>query len=354
MMRPWRPLAFAAAFTVIVGAGAASAQTVIVRSAPPGANIELVLNTTSAGSAAANAGGDATIPFDAGLQGAKPEMDAFIFVELCGERRRVLIVERSSQGPPEEADCERRDIPGLFLVRRNSTIVVNIGSANPTVLLVQGRYDLNPSGPGRFWSGTPTGVVLFGGAGLTRFSDAGLVFCGEVSPCERDDSGLGFAAGLGYWFSPYVAVEGSYTRPAKAEANGSGTDFRFNSFLDAYTISAVGKIGVPAGAVRVYGQVGTIYTNATFGTTQTHDDRTVTIDGVEQTIEGGSQNLELKTSGWGWTFGGGVEAWFTRSFGMYAEVSRSGLKGSAADDEEGTMDDSLTAIMLGVRIHLGR
>lgn len=354
MMRPWRPLALAAAFTVIVGVGAASAQTVIVRQAPPGAKIELVLNTTPAGSAAASAAGDATIPFNVGAAATKPEMDAFIFVELCGERRRVLLIERASQGPPEDADCERRDIPGLFLVRRNSTIVVNIGATPPTVLLVQGNYDLNPSGPGRFWGGTPTGLVLFGGGGLTKFRDVGLVFCGEVSPCNTSDNGLGYGGGIAYWFSPYVAAEGSYMKLGKAKADGSGTNFRFDSFLDAVAVTAVGKIGVPAGAVRIYGLVGTIYTNATFGTSQTQDDRTVTIGGVEQTIEGGTQNLELKTAGWGWTFGGGLEAWFTRSFGMYAEVTRSGLKGSASDDQEGTMDDGLTAVMVGARIHLGR
>jgi hypothetical protein len=206
----------------------------------------------------------------------------------------------------------------------------------------------------------PTGLVLFGGGALTRFRDASALACGDISNCSGDDAGLGYTAGLAYWISPFVAVEGSYLRPAKSEANGAGQtgigqNYRFNSFLDAHVVTFGGKIGGPIGSVRLYGQAGGTYHRATFGTAQSFDEVTVVIDGVSRTIEAGTQNFELKTGGWGWVMGGGAEVWLTRSFGFYGEFGRAWLKGSALDDEdEGTMDDAVTTILFGVRIHVGR
>ncbi|MGH8639591.1 MAG: outer membrane beta-barrel protein, partial [Burkholderiales bacterium] len=359
MMKPWRLLAFAAAVNVMVGVGAAAAQTVVVRNAPAGSTVELVLNTASLGSATVDANGDATLPVNLSANLKKMETDALIYVDVCDKVRRVILVERATQPPPLEGGCERREIAGVFLVRQITTLVVNVGTANPTVLLIQGRYSLSPEGPGRFWSGPPTGLVLFGGGSFSKFRDATALACGAITPCERDDSGIGYTAGVGFWISPYLGAEASYLRPAKAEASGNsqtgnGQTFRFNSSLDAHVVTIVGKVGGPIGSVRLYGQAGATYHRATFGTSQSFDEITVVINNVSQTIEGGTQNFELKTAGWGWVFGGGMEAWLTRSFGLYAEAGRTTLKGAALDDEEGSLEDGLTTVMFGARIHIGR
>jgi hypothetical protein len=356
MMKPWRLLALAAAVNVMVGSGAATAQTVIVRNVPAGSTVELVLNTTNLGSATADANGDATLPLSLSANLKKTETDALLFVDVCDKVRRVFVVERASQPPPPDAGCERSEISGIFLVRQVTTLVIGTGSPNPTVLLIQGRYNLGPGGQGTFWTGPPTGVVLFGGGALTKFQDATTLACGEISSCSRDDSGLGYTAGLTYWISPYIGAEASYVRPAKAEASGNGQTsigqaFRFTSSLDTHVVNIVGKIGGPFGSVRLYGQVGATYHRAIFGTSQTFDE--LTVDGTP-TLEAGTQNFELETAGWGWVFGGGMEAWLTRWFGMYGEVNRATLKGSALDDEDGSLDEGLTSVMFGARIHFGR
>ncbi len=354
MMKRWRLLAIAAVLNVIVGVGAAAAQTVIVRNVPAGSTIELVLNAATLGSATADPSGTATLPMDLSAAVNKTETDVFIFVDTCGERRRVLLVERGAPAPPDDAACERREISGVFLIRRVTSLVVNMAGANPTVLLIQGRFSLTPAGPGRFWPSPPTGLVLFGGTGLTRFRDAAALACGDTTPCTSDRSRLPYAVGVTFWMNDFLGAEASYVRPSVEEVNASGETFRFDSFLDAQVLTVVGKVGGPVGPVRIYGQAGGNYHRATSGTTQTFEDIIVSIDEVAQTIEGGTQAFELKTTGWGWTFGGGLEAWVTRHFGVYAEVGRTSLKGSAADEGDGSFDDGLTTVVVGARLRLGR
>ena len=54
MIKGWRPLGLAAVVSLTIGAGVAAAQTVIVTNAAPGSNVDVVLNTAVAGSAAAD------------------------------------------------------------------------------------------------------------------------------------------------------------------------------------------------------------------------------------------------------------------------------------------------------------
>jgi hypothetical protein len=344
-----------AACILVVGTGRAAAQTVIVRGMPAGSPLELVLNSTSVGSAKADENGDATIPLNlfANTTG-KTETDAHVHVEVCADKRRVLVVERGSPTPPLEAGCERRDITGIFLLRRRTTVVVNLAGANPSLLLVQGRYSLTPEGPSAFWPPAPSGFVLSGSAGMAKFRDVLLTACGDVAECEGGGYGLTFGAAATYWISPYVAAEVNYVRPQKVSIRGGEGSFTFNSFLDAHVVSVVGKIGVPARSARIYGQVGGNYHQATFGTSQTMQDVTITIGGVETIVPGGTQNFQQKTAGWGWVFGGGVEVWISRHFATYGEFGRASLKGKALDDEDGEFDDALTSFVVGAKIRLGK
>ena len=353
-MKPWRLLALAAALNVIAGVGVATAQTVIVRNAPPGSTVELVLNSKPIGTAAADSAGDVKLPVNLSTHIGKAEAEAQVAVDVCGETRRVQLFERGQTPPPPVDGCERRDVTGLFSVRRVSSIVVNLSTVNPTVLLIQGSYSLQPPGPGTLWASPRTGLVLFGGAGLSIFRDASAVACGDLAQCSGDDSPIAYTVGADYWISPFLAVEGGYVRPKKITLDGSGEGFRFTGTLDTELVTIAGKVGGPIGPVRLYGKIGTNYHRAVSGTSQTINDKTITIDGVSQTITGGTQTLELKTAGWGWLFGGGMEIWVIRSVGIYAEFNRVALKGSASDDIEGTLDEGLTTLVAGVRLRLGR
>jgi hypothetical protein len=70
--------------------------------------------------------------------------------------------------------------------------------------------------------------------------------------------------------------------------------------------------------------------------------------------ENAIQTYSVETGGWGWVFGGGLEAWFSSSFGIYGEVGRAAIKGPAIDEDvEGLIDDRMTTILFGARIRIG-
>ncbi len=361
MMEPWRALALAAAFNVAVGVGVGTAQTVIVRNAPPGSTIELVLNAATIGSATAAPGGDATLAVNLPAHGGKTETDAYIYVDVCASLRRVLLVERGLQPPARGEACSRKEMAGLFLVRQVTTIVVDVAGPSPMVWLRQGPVPKEWLGQGPERSGaasarrpSPTGLVLFGGGSLMTFRDANVLACGNVANCAGKDSPLAYTAGAAYWFTRFLAAEASYMKPADVTADGSGNNYRFNSFLASRVLTVAGKVGVPIGRVRLYGQAGANYHRATTSATQTIDDSTVTTGDVTTTITGGTQTFELMTAGWGWLFGGGVEAWVKPSFAIYGEVGRARLKGDAVDSGEGGIDDRVTFILFGARVRIGR
>jgi hypothetical protein len=350
--RAWRRFALAAALTFVVSA-TASAQTLIVRGIPAGSTVELVINSSPAGKGTADPSGDAKLPVPLPAHTNKTEIDAHVFAETCGDIRRVYIVERGLQPPVRADDCDRRDITGVFFVRRNSTLVVNMAGASPTMLLVRGSYDLSPGDPSKVVTAKRTGIVLFGAGGISKFSDIEFVACGNVTDCSGNDWRPTFSGGAEMWFTPYLAAHFDYVKPTKVQMQGNGGTFRFTSELDAQVMTFAGKVGIPVGRARIFGQIGSNYHQATFTTRQTNDDVTQTVDGVTQTIPGGTQTFELKTDGWGWTFGGGVEVWLTQRFGIYGEAARARLKGTEADDGQGIFDDRMLTFVAGVRYRIG-
>lgn len=353
--RLWPRFALAAALSVVVS-GVAAAQTLIVRGIPAGSTVELVINSAPAGKATADARGDAKLPVPLPAHANKAEMDAHVYVETCGDTRRVYVVERGLQPPVRADECDRRDITGVFFVRRVNTLVVNMGGTNPTMLLVRGSYNLTPRDPSKIvTTRTMTGLVLFGAGGLSKMSDVEFVACGDVADCSGNGWRPTFTGGAELWFRPYLAAHFDYLKQTKTEVEGNGGTFRFTSDQDTDIYTFAGKIGVPAGRARVFGQVGMNFQRGTFTTNQTNDEvTTTTADGTTLVASGGTQQFTLKTAGWGWTFGGGVEVWLLRRFGIYGEFSRFRLKGDARDDSvEGNLDDHLTAVVAGARIRFG-
>lgn len=361
MMRSWRRLALAAALCLTVGAGAAAAQTVIVMNAPPKAPVEVVLNLAKIASGTTDAGGDATLTFNLQEALRKPEADVSIHVEACGTLRRVYLAERGVQPPAAEAGCDRREIAGLFVLRPVTHMVVDLVSARPAVWVKQGAVPkewllkgADAESLPHTWRPAPVGIVLFGGGGLVSLSEAGSNACGNVTDCTSDATRRAFTAGADWWITRYLAAEASYLKPSPATGEGSGTDFRFDSELDVELFTLAAKLGVPVGPVRIYGKIGAAYHRATWTGSQTMDETTVTVDGETVTIPGGTQTFELKTRGWGLTYGGGLEAWLKPWFALYGEIDRTKVKGPAEGDDTLELKDTAMSFVGGIRIHIGK
>ena len=331
-----RAVAIAAA-TAVFGGGVATAQTVIVRKAPQGSTVEVMVKGAVAGTASVNSGGDAVVSANLFGTAEKAETDAYLFVDVCGSVRRVLIVERGEPVPPRTSDCVRHDLPGLFLVRRVSSLVFDVSTPAPTVLLRQGSYSLKPP---RVWKPAPTGLIVFGGAGLGRFRDASAIGCGAVEGCSGDDSGTALTAGAAFWLAKWLAGEVSYMRPAKSEASATTDTFTFDSVLDAEIVNLSAKIGVPIGPTRIYGNIGTSWHRALNTTTQT----TGTI----------VDTFDVQTEGWGWMWAAGFEAWLASSVAIYGEGGSIGLEGKPVNVPEGGIDERVNFVVGGFRIRLGR
>jgi hypothetical protein len=355
----WRPLALAAAFTVTVVVGAATAQTVVVTKAPPGATVDLGLNTETIGTAVADAAGIATLTVNLAAHGGRKETDARIFVDVCEKARRVTLVETGWQPPAAAVGCARREMFGVFFLRDVTTLVVNAAETTQAVWIKQGPAPPNwlseqPSDESGSISAypLPVGLVLFGGGGLGKFSDAVSVSCGTSVDCNGKDLRLTGRVGADYWFARFLAASISYLKPLNAATAGSGTGFQFTSALSPQIVTVSGKVAIPAGRFRLYAEAGADYSWATLTTIETIDDQTITVNGATETVKGGTQTFELKTGGWGWVIGGGVEVWLKKSLGIYADFGRARLKGTPTGGGEGLLDDSVTYAIAGLRLRL--
>lgn len=324
-----------AAVLHLAGAGAAAAQTVLVKGAAPGERVEVVVNAAPAGTGTVAADGMASVAANipANAAGAL-EMDARLYVDACDKVRRVLIVERNQLPAPAQAGCARSDVGGVYWVRQRSTIVIDVSGPIPDVLLRQGSY--NPNAPVRRLA--PTGLVLFGGGGLAQASQEPLIACGTVSDCAGAGYVGAYSAGATLWITRWLGVEGSYLKPSKMRVEGNGGTYTFTSELDAHVVNLVGKVGVPLGPVRLFGQGGTTYHEAT--------------NTMVQTIGTASQTVETRTDGWSYTFGGGLEAWISSRIALYGEAGSTKLKGKERLAGEIVIDDRLTHFTVGLRVRV--
>ena len=351
-MNPLRLLTVAAALVLTAGSGTLAAQTLYVRRTPVGSTVDLFVNTIKAGSAQADAAGDVRIPIDLQTHLKKNEIDARVYVDTCGENRRVSIAERDLTPLPPEDGCTRQELTGVFLIQRVSSVVVNVGSPVATLLLRQGPYSLRARGPRRQ---APQGLIVFGGGAFTKYTDAIDFGCANVPTCSGDDSGFGYTVGAEYWFGRYISAEGSYLKPSELTIDGSGESFRFNSFLEPHLFTVAGKIGIPIGPIRLYGRAGANYHRAESGTTQHTDEFSSTDEnGVVTVTPATDQTVEAKTSGWGYLFGGGIEAWVAPRFALYGQFDLAGVKGDSDVESQGRIDNRLMIVTAGIRVHLGR
>src|SRR5688572_5898732 len=108
--RGWtRALAIAAALQVMIAVASAAAPTVLVRSAPAGAKMEVVLNGKTVSTATADEAGSASLAVDLASIG-KTETDVYIYVDVCPDNvRRIVLAERGTTALRPE-NCDRRDV----------------------------------------------------------------------------------------------------------------------------------------------------------------------------------------------------------------------------------------------------
>jgi hypothetical protein len=316
---------------------------VVVRNAPPGVNVELLLNDAVVATGTTGPAGDVSLDLKMPEPG---EMDANVYVDVCDKTRRVLVVDRNRRPPPPQAGCERREISGVFLVRRVNTLVVGVGGLQPSMLLIKGTYTPPKPATADGEGGesiprrpAPTGLTLFGGGGFGKFRDAFALACGNVTGCTGRDGGLGYSFGGTYWITRWLGAEAGYLKPRQVTAKGGDT-FKFNSAFDVDVFTVAAKIGIPAGPARIYGLVGENYHQSTLNLTET--------------IAVATQTFAQKTHGWGWLLGGGTEVWVTPKVAIYGELSIAKIKGKAEDKGEGLVDDRLRFIAIGARIRLSR
>lgn len=330
-----RPLALAGVVSAMA-AGTAAAQTVVIRGVPPGSTVEVVQGAAVA-AGTPDQEGDATVT---GSLVDPSDHRVNIFVDVCGTVRRVHLVERDGVAAAPADGCTRSAVPGLFVIRPVSTVVINLAGANPTVLLRQGSFDYRRVQ--RSGVEPAEGLIVFGTAGFTKLHNARAVSCGDIAECPGEDSGFAFGGGLAFWFTQYAGVEASYLKPKQTLFEGAVNNSLFQSTQEPHVLMFVAKLGVPAGPVRIYGQGGATYHRATLVNRQD------SIDDIED-------RFELRTAGWGWTFGGGLEAWVSPSFAFFAEGGRAALKGGGVESGgEGELDERMTFVSAGLRIRLSR
>lgn len=353
-----RLLPLVAALAVTVSVGVATAQTVVVRNAPPGSTVELLVNAVTTGSVSANAAGDARLTAKVPtLTGRVTEIDARLAVDSCGANvRRIQLTERTQQPPPPGDDCVRKDITGLIIVQRVTTLVVDVGPTAPVVWVRQGpapsEWFRQGPAPVRQPRTVPTGLIVWAGGSYGTVNNAVTQLCGTVEGCSGKSGGVLYGVGIDYWLTRWLALEAGLTRPADVNTSFTGDAFSFTSGFNSRLYTLGGKIGVPLGPVRAYGGGGVDYHQATTSTSETINDRTVTVNDVDQVIPGGSLTQELKTGGWSWFFHAGLEGWFNKWVGIYGEGGHLRMKGDSTNGGEAQADDSVTYIVVGLRFHL--
>ena len=352
-----RLLTLAFAFVAVLCARAASAQTVIVQSAPPGAAIEVTFNGTAIATATADANGDANLPAGAN----RPDTDILIAVDSCANRVRVQLVVRGLQAAPALPGCSRVDAGSIFIMRSTTTFVIDI-TPNVSIHVAQGppppEWLLRGPGAVRkatMMHGTPSkGLVLSAAVGGSTFGSIAEQACGDVAQCLDTHAGVAFSADAAYWITRFMAAQVGYFQPADVTVNGAPTGYTFDTRVQTRLLTIVGKGGASVGPARVYGLGGVNHHEATFVTTQTIADRTIVVNGVSQVVPGGTQSFGQKTSGWSWVAGGGVEGWINNWIGIYGELNFAQLEGRPVAGTGDGIDEQMRLAFFGVRVRIGR
>jgi hypothetical protein len=326
---------------------------------PPGSTLELVIDAKEAGTAKADAGGNATVTTKS--IDSRSHIDANIWLETCDDVYRVILVPARAAIPT--SGCRRTQIGGVYVLQRMTSIVIDSSSPS-SVLIRQGRpYDSWLTDPrpelakpvketdtqaagASSASASPAskpqppliGPIVFGGVGLGTALNFEEQVCGTVT-CTYNVP-IQFSGGGGWWFNDFFGAEGRYGYLGKVTASGTETDFKFSTTREADYFALSGRAGIRKGRFRPFGRAGMSFDRATVTTTQTMGES--------------SETLAVRARGWAPVFGGGLEVWLSPRFGLFVDAQRLGLKGK---DEKGSaieVDDTLLTAQAGLTVRLGR
>jgi len=355
----WRSLVLAA--VCVMTAGVVQAQTVMVRNAPQGSTIELVLNAATVATVPAKPGAETTLTLPPMEGGPKAKMDVRFWVDYCENMRRVFVVEAGLFPSTKDVGCDRKEVAGVYLAQAQTTFVVDVTGTSPSVWLRQGAVPSNWLGAGPMVGPSGAGlqprpgILVGGGFGFSNLKDFALVQCGNLSSCSGNSPKFTWEAGASVWVFPFVGVEFSYVKPAVLTLEGVQSPLTATTTFDSNLMRLVAKGGPSFGPVRLYGLAGENYHRATTTTTQTMADQSLPqADGSTVVIKGGTQIITMKTAGWGLVAGGGAEFWMNSRLLLYAEVSRSWIQGYTTDNSGIEMNDRKWSYMMGVRYRVGR
>jgi hypothetical protein len=336
------------ALYVVLGTSIASAQTVILRHVLPGSALELVVNATQAGTAKADAAGNAIVTTNS----LDREMEGNVWLDTCDDVHRVILVRPGAPLIPA-GGCRRTQIAGLYLLQRITSIVID-SSNTGSLLIRQGRaydawlVDARPqvakAGEGKETQTAGASEPLPPVAALTAFGVAGLgttmhfeeQSCGTLD-CTRT-SPIQYGAGVGYWFNDFFGVEGRYGYLGKLTVAAKETGYEFSTTREGSFVALAGRAGLRKGRFRPFGRAGLSLDRATVTTTQTVGEST--------------QIIQMRARGWAPVYGGGLEIWLKPRLGLYFDGQYVGLKGKDEHDSGIEVDDKLLTAQAGVTIRL--
>ena len=280
-----------------------------------------------------------------------------MYADLCGPTVRILLIGRGADPPAPTAACQRRSVPGFFVFRSGTSIVVDLEPNIPIVRIRQGRVpdEWLMEGPLRTGRTTPRGLVVFGGGGFGQMEDMINATCGNTSPCTRENTKLNFTGGVAYWLTRWLAIEGTFYKLGALEADGTGDRYEMLAEVSPRVATAAAVGGWSIGPVRFYGRAGGAYHRARVEVTQATFAETITVDGVITTFPASTQTFSYATVGWGRLLGFGVEGWVGDSAALFAEANWMQIRGENSDDNGGERlaRDRIRALVAGVKVHIG-
>lgn len=350
-----RPLLVAVVFCAALCGAAAEAQTVVLRHVPAGVTFDANLVGGAPVAASTDTFGNSVIAINALARGS--ELATRIHVLRCDTRGHIVLVDRSAPIPAIEPGCRLQELSSVFVVRRGTTLVIDLGDTPPMVRIAQGPAPslwlqdiVAASGP--VPREAPYRLGVFGGGELSIFRKSALDVCGDAATCQGGDTTLGTTVGVSYWLSPWLGAEASYAKDAALSASGApDAGASFSSKTDPEIFMLAGKVGLTVNRVGFYARGGANFHRATTTETDVLPNITRTVGGTPTVFPGGTLTTAYRTQGWGWLAGGGMDIRATRRFGVYLDTRFAKLSGTAADSPaiRNTMDVSF---QIGLRFAL--
>jgi hypothetical protein len=353
-----RPLLVAAVLCAVLPGAAAEAQTVIARHVPEGATVQANIAGSPAVAATIDPEGNAVVSLD--TLDRRTEVSERIYVFVCDTRRQIVLADRGAPVPSLGPGCTVRELPGVFVIRRNTTLVIDLEETPPTVRIAQGpapRFWLKDIEPGE--GPLPREALyhlgVFAGGGFSIYRGVADATCGDASACRARDTTTGTTIGISAWLSPWIGAEVSYAKDAKLTASGlPSSSSTFTSVTDPEVFMVAGKVGLTIDRVGLYARGGANFHRATTLETDVLPNITRTVNGITVIFPGGTLATGYRTEGWGWLTGGGLDVRATDRIGVYLDGRVAKVAGSARDGSPVVRDTLTVSFQMGLRYSLVR